>query len=360
MARIAKLFAQCVGLAATVAVAVELTVRFDDWAQFDVPMLARPISLDDLAVRDSLGLHARPSAQFRQFRINSLGFRGPEVDLSEGKGVLIIASGASETFGLYENRNGEWPRQMEDSLRACGADVTVLNAAFAGMSLPTVEQDFKLRLKSKSPDLVVYYPTPMQYLSNLPVTATPPSTEPPRDLPVFRSRALPRFRDAFKRALPEPALNALRGLMLRRSRGASGTVPTQQVEDFRLAAYESDLRRLIGTYREAGVTPVLVIHRNRFTEMESQEAKMWLRAWERFYPQYTGDAIVKFDSVAALRVAAVGADSAVTVVDPLSGLRNIGSAAFSDYSHLSSAGAAVVGGLAARALGSTLCGKVNH
>ncbi len=357
MIRFARLFVQWMGLVAVASVALELTVRFDDWSQFGVSMLARPVALEDLAVRDSVGLHARPSTKFRQFHINSLGFRGPEVDLRSRRGALIIASGASETFGLYEKNGGEWPRQMEDSLRACGADVTVLNAAFAGMSLPTVEQDFRLRLKSMQPVAVVYYPTPMQYLSTLPITATPPSSEPPRDLPVFRSRAVPRFRDAFKRALPEPVLNTLRGLLLQRSRGATGTVPAQQVEDFRSAAYESDLRRLIGTYREAGVTPVLVIHRNRFAETQSEQARMWLRAWERFYPQYTGDAIVRFDSVAALRVLAVGADSAVTVVDPLSGLRSIGSAAFSDYSHLTSDGAAIVGGLAARALGSQICSK---
>lgn len=356
MARVVRLLAQCIGFAATVLVSLELTVRFDDWSQFDVPLLARPIGLDDLAVRDSLGLHARPSTQFRQFRINSLGFRGAEVDLKSKRGTLVVASGASETFGLYEKNGGEWPRQMEDSLRACGADVTVLNAAFAGMSLPTVEQDFMLRLKSMNPAVVVYYPTPMQYLSTLPLRATPPSTEPPRDLPVLRSRALPRFRDALKRAVPDPVLNALRGLLLQRSRGASGTVPAQQVEGFRVAAFESDLRRLIGIYRAAGVTPVLVIHRNRFAEMQSQEARMWLRAWERFYPRYTGEAIVRFDSAAALRVLAVGTDSAVTVVDPLDGLRSIGSAAFSDYSHLTSNGAAIVGGLAARALRGALCG----
>lgn len=355
MLRFARLLTQWIGIAATVVVAFELTVRFDDWSQFDVPMLARPIVLDELAVRDSLGLHARPGTHFRQFRINSLGFRGPEVTADLDSSLLIIASGASETFGLYESPDSEWPRQLEDSLRTCAPQAVVLNAAFAGMSLPTVEQDFQLRLQRFRPKYVLYYPTPMQYLSDLPLYASEPSFDPPEALSPFRMRAGPRLRDALKRALPDPVLSAIRGVLLSRDRASRGVEPKSTVELFRIEAFESDLRRLVGTYRAGGATPVLVVHRNRFAETVSSESRVWLRAWERFYPGYTGPAIVKFDSLAAERVRRVGKDSAVLVVDPLQNLRRVGQAAFSDFSHFTTEGSAAVSGAVAEGLRSQIC-----
>ncbi|HEY0930674.1 MAG TPA: hypothetical protein VGE27_12205 [Gemmatimonas sp.] len=336
------------------AVALEVTVRLDDWAQFGVPLMAPAIDLEELSVRDSLGMHARAGTQFRQFHINALGFRGPEVTDRTDSTVLIMTAGASETFGLYESQGREWPRQLEDSLNACGARAVVLNAAFAGMALPTVQQDFVRRLASSKPRFVVYYPTPMQYMSGDP-TAAEPATAAPVPLPMWRSRALPRFRDAFKRATPTPVLDLARRVTTHRTRTARGISVRDAVDASRLDAFERDLRGLIGTYRRGGATPVLLTHRNRFADTTGADAQLYLRAWERFYPEFTGAAIVRFDAQAALRVARVGSDSGVLVVDPLPALRAAGTKAFSDFAHFTDVGAAAVGGTTARALAANLC-----
>jgi hypothetical protein len=333
---------------------LELTVRVDDWAQFGVPISAPAIDLEELSVRDSVGMHARAGTQFRQFRINTLGFRGPEIGDAASRGTLIITAGASETFGLYEDQGKEWPRQLQDSLVACGADVTVLNAAFAGMSMPTVRQDFERRLARFEPAYMVYYPTPMQYMSGDPTPAEPNAVAPP-PLPALRSRALPRFRDAFKRATPTPVLDLARRVTTHRTRSARGIEVRDAVDTTRLDAFERDLRVLIGAYRRGGATPVLMMHRNRFADTTSADARLYLTAWERFYPEYTGTAIVRFDAQAAHRVARVGSDSGVLVVDPLEALRGIGSSAFSDFAHFTDSGAAAVGGSAARAMSDRLC-----
>jgi hypothetical protein len=311
--------------------------------------------MSELAVLDSLGFHARAGTQFRQYEINSLGFRGPELDLASFKGTLIVASGASETFGLYERNGGEWPRQLEDSLAGCTPPVRVLNSAFAGMSLPTVEQDFVRRLAPYQPTMVLYYPTPMQYLYGEKPKAAAPSETPPSSLPAWRSRALPRFRDAFKRATPQPIIQLFRRFETQQARGAYGIVAKQTVEQERLTGFEEDLRGLIGTYRRNGVIPVLVVHRHRFTEFESDDARIWLEAWERFYPAYTGRALAEYDNAAAERVKAIGQDSNVVVVDPLPALRAIGHGAFADYSHLTDAGSAAVAGTAAAAIAPIIC-----
>ena len=77
----------------------------------------------DLVMHDSLGMHGRPGAQYLKWTLNALGTRGPEVSPRPGPGVLrVVATGASETFGQSEGPGREYPRQLEDSLRARLAD----------------------------------------------------------------------------------------------------------------------------------------------------------------------------------------------------------------------------------------------
>lgn len=335
-------------------VALELTVRVDDWAQFGVPLNSPVVQMGELTVRDSLGLHARPGTQYRQFRINRAGFRGEELP-GDFSGRYVVTAGASETFGLYETPGKEWPRQLEDSLLACGANVRVLNAAFAGMSLPTVRQDFERRLSSLRPSVVVYYPTPMQYLEGDSVRAADPSTLPPAPLNPFRSRAAPRFRDAFKRSTPEPVLDLARQISTSRVRQKAGLSPKTGVESARLASYLRDLEGLLGAYKAGGAEPVVVLHRNRFRETVSDAAQRQLRAWERFYPAYTGTALVAFDSVAAGATRALAESLGVKVVDPLSRVRALGDSAFADFSHYTDAGSAEVAGAVLEALHPLVC-----
>lgn len=351
-----RTLAQGAVAALVIAVSLEATVRLDDWAQYGVSPAAAPIAMSELLVRDSLGVHARAGMAFKQFHINAQGFRGADFDRAAFRGALVIASGASETFGLYEKPGGDWPRQLEDSLTvSCQGAVRVLNAAFAGMSLPTVTEDFTRRLAPLSPRLVLYYPTPMQYLEEkLPVAAAPSAT-PPGPLSPWRSRAVPRFRDAFKRAAPEGLVDRLRQWDTRRTRAASGTTAKTATEPERLDAFERDLRGLVGRYRAGGAVPVLVQHRNRFADTTSVTNQRWLRAWERFYPFYTAGAILEFDDAAAERVARVGADSGVVVIDPREAIAPLGESAFADFSHFTDSGSARVGGLVARRIAPVAC-----
>jgi hypothetical protein len=344
------------GCAAVVLAAFELTVRVDDWAQHGVPLAAPAVSMGDLMVRDSLGLHARAGWRFRQFQINAAGFRGPEVDLHDSTTIRVVTAGASETFGLYEPQNREWPRQLEGLLRSeCHAPVNVLNAAFAGMSLPTVRQDYELRLRRLAPRMVVYYPTPMQYLegADLPKAAAPSREAAP--VSAWRARASPRLRDALKRALPEPVLDVVRQFDTKRRLKAIGATAKIRAERARLDAFDRDLRALVGAYRFGGSEPVLVIHRHRFRDTTSVEARRLLRAWERFYPRYTAGALLEFDEQAAERMLRLKEDSSVLVVDPLPSLAPLGDAAFADFSHFTEKGSEAMARVIARSIGPMLC-----
>lgn len=347
---------------ATIVVAVgivaELTTRVDDWAQYDVPLTAPATTLADLLVVDSTGAHARPATQFKQFRINELGFRGNYVSQSLIAHRAIVVSGASESFGLYESSGKEWPSQLADSLNgACGAPIPVVNAAFAGMSLPTVTQDVRLRISPLKPLIGVYYPTPMQYLESESIPkASEPRVGTVPGLSRIRSRFVPRLRDGVKRSAPEALLDVARRISTARQRSSSGMVVKTVPEPDRLAAFERDLRALVGTYRAAGIAPILIVHQNRFREVESMESRRLLTAWERFYPRYSANAILAFDSLGAIATKRVAADSGIAAVDPAAALRRLEPArAFADFTHFTDLGAATVAGEVAKAVRGAAC-----
>jgi lysophospholipase L1-like esterase len=342
---------RALALAIVVLAAFEVTVRLDDWARFGVSPASPATSLEELYARDSLGGHARPSSAFQQFHINALGFRGPEYRPDPRPGaMLVVAGGASETFGLYESPGREWPQQMGDSLRArCpGIPVTVLNAAFAGMSLPTVIQDLRLRVAPLRPRAIVYYPTPSQFLEARAPEATSPSSGPAPPLRAWRSRALPRVRDAVKRIIPQPALDLLRRAAT--SRRATHDAPFPAVPPGRLDSLEDQLRALVGVVRRGGGDAVLGIHQNRFSDTNSVAERRWLRAWEFQSPKATGRLLLQMDELAAQRVARVGSDSGVRVFDPRLSSRPDRTALFADYLHFTDRGAALMAGSAAAAV----------
>jgi len=250
-------------LGAVAVAAMEAVTRLDDWARFGAPLRSNTVGITDLLVIDSLGAHARPNAQFRQFRINALGLRGPEINLTNRTTTpFIIVSGASESFGLYESNGREWPRQLEDSLRTgCASRSVVGNASFSGMSLPTVEQDIRRRISALHPTAVVYYPTPMQYLEDeLPIATQPNAHRATAGGDRPRLRFLPRIREAVKRIIPEPVLDLLRQRETRAlRRGLTETVRDEAPLD-RLDRFEEGLRSLIASVRQIKATPVLVVH----------------------------------------------------------------------------------------------------
>jgi len=335
----------------------EIQTRIDDWARFGVPLVSKISSIGDLLVTDSLGAHARPNTRYRQFGINSQGFRGPELS-ADGR-LLLVAAGASETFGLYEPEGKEWPSQLKDSLALlCKGPVDVANAAFAGMSLQRVRYDIQHRLRQLAPFAVVYYPTPMQYLD----PQLPPSeaNDGPASTVKIRqqSRALPRVRDAVKRIMPEVILDRLRVQQTEYSRRSLGAAPQDRAPLDRLARFEVDLRALVGDVRSIGAVPVLIVHQNRFSGPLSESDQRWLRAWEKYYPVFTGRAILEFEGLARLATQRVAGDSAIVIVDPSAALAESPATAFSDFSHFTGHGSAIFAGHVARALDASVCPRV--
>ncbi len=339
------------------AFSLEITTRIEEWVRFRTPLLTRYRSQLDLIVRDEQGAHGRPNARFRKWEINNLGLRGPQLSSAKAPGVYRIATlGASETFGLYESPHHEFPRQLEDILNRavrngglCGSiirQVEVLNAALPGMSMPTSVQDLSGRLKQYGLDIVVYYPSPPQYLGNEgPQSALPDWFGAEGELSWSRDlepRVLARLHTQIKRLPPDAARRWLR----QRERTARvRTYPSgwlfETIPLDRLDAFESDLRRLVGTTRALGASPVLVTHANAFHTARPLHPD-YLHALEKYFPRATGSTILGFDSAAAEVTRTVAADSGAILVDGRDVLSHPRKALFADFDHFTDRGAGVL------------------
>ena len=116
----------------------EVATRVDDWIRHDTPFSASPDFHRDLTVRDEYGLHGRPFGRHFNHRLNNAGFRGKDVAPRRAPGCTrVLVIGSSETYGSTESENKQYPAQLEDSLSGIGC-YEVLNAGFAGMTLPTM------------------------------------------------------------------------------------------------------------------------------------------------------------------------------------------------------------------------------
>jgi len=358
-----------VGLALVFAVALEGAVRVEDLLRYGTPLVSPFHEQAQLIVRDADGMHGRPNARYRKWILNRHGMRGPDATEAKTPGTFrLITAGASETFGLYESAAHDYPRLLEGALEAmrrdgrCRCDgvarFEVLNGALLGMTLPTVVQDVRNRLKRFAPDVILLYPTPPQYLGDdPPVAARPdPAVRPDAVLlaDLLYPRVLDRLREQAKTVLPGPAKDWLRR---REIASALAAHPAQwrfqSPPADRLALFEADLRDALVAIRGAGATPMLASHANAFPPAAPRDPVL-LNQWARFYPRADGDVIVDFDEAASLRIArlALHAGGPNAVQQPA----ERGPGLFQDFAHFNDKGAA----LAAQTLADSLTAWIDR
>jgi hypothetical protein len=225
-----------------------------------------------------------------------------------------------------------------------------LNTALPGMSLPTVEQDLRGRVRRLGADVVVLYPTPAQYLDDEPPRAARPAVGNATELSAFRTlypRIVARMRNQVKEILPDAAKTWLRQRETEaylKAKPAGWRFTSVPVD--RMGEFERDLREFVGTTRGMNAVPVVATHANIFMQPGFQDPDL-LTAWEKFYPRAEGRVIVAFDSVARLVTMEAAADSSAIVVDVASAMaraRGASRTLFSDFSHFTDLGAARAAG----------------
>ena len=320
--------------------AAEATCRLDDYLFFGIPLLATPNRDIDLTLRDEHGLHGRPNGQYRKWRLNEEGFRGPSLADSSAPGhVRVMILGASETFGLYESDQHEYPAQLGRLLRdGLGEQVEVINAAMAGMSLKSMLPYWERWASRYHPQVVLIYPSPLFYLDDEPPGAQSPEvpTEPTPGW-IERSRFAERLRDTMRQSALIRWVRLEILLLLNRRQQREADVFHEVPQD-RLNLFRTDLAALVDAIQKQGAKPILITHACKASSPLNEEDLPDLKAMQVFFPRATPKSMVAFEEAAGEVVRQLGRAKHVPVFDAgaqLNGRRD----EFADLVHFNDAGA---------------------
>jgi hypothetical protein len=359
-ASLSRRIARYLSIAALVlpfVIALEITCRLEDRIANGIPFLSRVTQPAHLILIDSVGARGRPNARFGKWHLNSMGFRGPEIVSSRRPGSLrVVVEGASETFGLYEAPDKEFPRQLEDSLRQrtvamCGAQsgdaIEVINGALPGMSLPSMVRHVESVVAPLHPDVIVLYPSPGFYLDVEAPRATTRPAASDTSLPAANAlqlRVTDRLRTQLKSLVPEIVLTRLRRRSIEKvEREHPSSWKIRSVPEERVALFESDLRSAVGVARQTGARVILLGHVNETMFQDFNDPEV-LVAWEKQFPNTTGETLADFHRRAREISLRVARDSSVDLVDPTKALEGHWRQAFADFVHFTDFGAATIAG----------------
>jgi lysophospholipase L1-like esterase len=315
-------------------VVLELCARLDDYISYGAPFLGT-YSDANLYENDQLGKHGKPFARYRSWQLNEFGYRGPRFDKDR---IHIVIFGASETFGLYESNDNEYPRQLERELNTCPQNLIfqVINVAYPGQTLPTATQRIPEIVARIHPRIALIYPSPTFYIDFPRRPGAPLQAEKPS---VFEFRLSGRLQNVIKSLLPESAQTRIRMWLIRRSLGpkpAMDRLPQEPLDRF-----AEDLVAMVMTLRVNGVEPALVTHATIFGPVQHSPDLAMLVAWRKFYPMLKEDGFLDLELRANQTIRDVAVQQHVTLVDiagEIPGDRKY----FADFVHFTDAGAALM------------------
>jgi lysophospholipase L1-like esterase len=331
----------CLAAGLTFLAAAELTARLDDYLFSDISPLASPDRERDLLVQMPWGTRGKPNGHFRKWYLNEYGFLGPSLShLPTSTRVMVL--GASETFGLYESAGQNYPAQLSKNLAERGRrDVEIVNAAVAGMTLPSLKAYWDNWVSSFQPSFVLLYPSAHFYLDNeRPRVVRKPATtdwSAVRRL-VTSSRFLGRIIDQGKQI---QLLRALRS-HLEIGRALKGKSPdylfvARNLPQDRLHAFKHDLEELGDAVARTGATPVLITPAFKTPWPPAPSDLAELNYFRIFIPRAEADAIPAFVAAARQVIIDLGQRRGWPVIDAayeLGGRREL----FADPVHFTNEG----------------------
>ncbi|MFH2035002.1 MAG: hypothetical protein ABIJ45_01260 [Candidatus Zixiibacteriota bacterium] len=338
-----KLIPRLVGLFVLFLIVLEIAARTDDYFTWDAPFF-EDYTQERLGVTDSLGFHNKPNSRYEKWKINNYGYRGEDITREKPAGIIrILVVGASESFGLYESKNMEYPAQLQTILdSAQPGRYQVLNAASPGMSPPRITDYFDRYLKTFAPDIVVYYPSPIFYLEETApktnITITP--YEPPKY--KLSSRMLAKAKLVFKRILPDLWQTWMKQRIIDRE---IQSIPKDAIfehppEDHICLMYEhiSDLVKTVQAY---GARMILMTHGSLVSENMPEEYKQYLTGWRKIYSHVTENCFIEMEATSDSIVSQIGKEYNLELIDIASVIPKT-TEYFADHVHFTDLGAEIM------------------
>ncbi len=312
---------------------LEVAARVDDFFRERAPLL-RPYSINNLFQSSQLGKEGVPNAKFAKWQMNSLGYRGPEPISGRAN---IIVFGASESFGLYESANNEYPRIIEKTLNeTLNNRFNVINIAMPGIRIGRVTY-LDAALKKTQPQFVIVYPSPANYIG----TTTAFCGQPVRPVADQRtladySRFIGKAVETGKKLAPE-ALRTVLGKYTIWS-ASRDQKPIEKMPIETLSAMEKDFGCVIDTIRAGGGKPILITHATFFGVTLKESDRAMLTAWRRFYPNLLEDGFIDLERRTNELIKDIGRREGVPVVDAANIIPG-GPEYFADFVHFTDKGA---------------------
>jgi lysophospholipase L1-like esterase len=329
------------GYVALALLTLEIAARVDDRIKDGAPLL-RPYTINTLFRPSPFGREGIPGARFAKWQMNALGYRGPEPRPGRSN---ILTFGASETFGLYESPDHEYPRRVESLLDAARPNAYgVVNIAIPGIRIGRIGY-LERALDQTQARHVVVYPSPANYIG----TTEPFCRQPSKPVPssvglVDQVRLAGKVDQLVKKVVPQQALSPLRAFSIWQAN--RNEAPIARVPDQTLEALREDLRCVVRSAQQRGATPILVTHATYFGDRIAPDDKAQLLAWRRFYPELREEGFLDLEQRANAVIRAVAAEAKAPLVDAAAAIPR-GPAHFADFVHFTDKGAAVLAGMIA-------------
>jgi lysophospholipase L1-like esterase len=255
---------------------------------------------------DSSGIrHNIPGVKYGIWEINSLGFRGKEVDLKKKEGqIRILCLGGSETFGVFESKDREWPSQLGEMLRNQFPRAEVINASVAGLTLKRKKAYVEKYVLPLKPDIMI---TTQGAL--LPITDLMRGVQSKRLGSkvkrkkflrefVAENRVLLKLGETIKKGLPVGLSTYLRLWRLRSKirkkerKHLANKQPMDKLPEHIILEFEEDLRSFTQYLKENHIVPILLTYPTLFTNMNKCFYRYLLLSIRRLCVELSDDGVI--------------------------------------------------------------------
>ena len=319
----------------------EAALRIVQMAKFGTPTTVEKSA--NFAVDAVTGLRLPvPGSTHGRIHYNSLGFRGPELQVPKPHGALRIAYlGSSTTLDPYSSDSESWTAVATEVLRQAveNCEIDYLNAGVAGFATDRMLRYFDGRVRQAEPDVVVVVPADI----NLDLDRYMVRHGLHNGL-HYRPSWLARHSVLWSK-LEMNATIIRRQRVAMRSNGRDD-IPVGEI----VPAFDRRLRTLVSAIRANGSQPVLLLMGGQVRRGQSKSDQVAAAATDLFYmPYITIEGLLDIKEEYSRVVRRVGSDLHVPVI----ALRSTVPADkehYRDSSHYTPLGSAMAG----RAIGEAL------
>jgi lysophospholipase L1-like esterase len=314
---------------------MEMAARIDDAINEGAPVW-KPYTISSVFQPSAFGREGKPNARFGKWSMNEWGYRGPSPQTGR---INVVTFGASETFGIYESPEHEYPRVLESRLNeAAGATrYNVINLAIPGVRIGRwgyLERGIK-QFKAK---VVVIYPSPANYIgSERPLCDQPSSPVADQISLKDRIRLTGKLEQLSKKVLPPSIMTMWRQHDIAKS--VQGITVINKVPNSNIQSFKTDLACAVRTAQQAGATVVLATHATYFGTTLRDSDKPMMTAWRRFYPELKEEGFLDLEVRTNAAIKDLAREMNLELVDADKGIPP-GPAHFADFVHFTDAGSA--------------------